>query len=116
MECHGFVCGNRKMAETVTLTVAHTFSTAYEQWRVLPAIKQFEKNAQILIENDIITSNDQQMENPNKSNENDEKLIDFDGPELCSGANFTQNGQTNNLQWVKLNIPNAGDFFIAKLC
>lgn len=80
MECHGFVCGNRKMAETVTLTVAHTFSSAYEAWRVLPAIKQFEKSAQIHFENEQT---------------NEMKLIDFDSPET------PKNPPVTNSDWVQ---------------
>ncbi|XP_075222738.1 low density lipoprotein receptor adapter protein 1-like isoform X2 [Lycorma delicatula] len=32
-ECHAFQCPKRKMAQTVTLTVAHSFKTAYEVWQ-----------------------------------------------------------------------------------
>ncbi|XP_053596537.1 low density lipoprotein receptor adapter protein 1-B isoform X2 [Microplitis demolitor] len=32
MECHAFLCPKRKMAQTVTLTVAQAFNTAYEAW------------------------------------------------------------------------------------
>lgn len=33
MECHAFLCPKRKMAQTVTLTVAQAFNTAYEAWQ-----------------------------------------------------------------------------------
>ncbi|KAK0180059.1 hypothetical protein PV327_005741 [Microctonus hyperodae] len=33
MECHAFLCSKRKMAQTVTLTVAQAFNTAYEAWQ-----------------------------------------------------------------------------------
>ncbi|KAJ8968495.1 hypothetical protein NQ317_005669 [Molorchus minor] len=45
MECHAFICSKRKTAETVTLAVAHAFSTAYEAWRVLPGTKEVQSNA-----------------------------------------------------------------------
>ncbi|XP_034948263.1 low density lipoprotein receptor adapter protein 1-B-like isoform X2 [Chelonus insularis] len=34
MECHAFLCPKRKMAQTVTLTVAQAFNTAYEAWQL----------------------------------------------------------------------------------
>lgn len=37
MECHAFLCPKRKMAQTVTLTVARAFNTAYEAWQLSQA-------------------------------------------------------------------------------
>ncbi|XP_015596960.1 low density lipoprotein receptor adapter protein 1 isoform X2 [Cephus cinctus] len=37
MECHAFLCPKRKMAQTVTLTVAQAFNTAYEAWQLSQA-------------------------------------------------------------------------------
>ncbi|KAG7197829.1 hypothetical protein KM043_001643 [Ampulex compressa] len=37
MECHAFLCPKRKIAETVTLTVAQAFNTAYEAWQLSQA-------------------------------------------------------------------------------
>ena len=37
MECHAFLCPKRKMAQTVTLTVARAFNTAYEAWQLTQA-------------------------------------------------------------------------------
>lgn len=34
MECHAFLCPKRKMAQTVTLTVAQAFNTAYQVWQL----------------------------------------------------------------------------------
>lgn len=34
MECHAFLCPKRKMAQTVTLTVAQAFKTAYQAWQL----------------------------------------------------------------------------------
>ncbi|XP_046752596.1 uncharacterized protein LOC124415914 isoform X2 [Diprion similis] len=34
MECHAFLCPKRKMAQTVTLTVAQAFNTAYQAWQL----------------------------------------------------------------------------------
>ncbi|XP_012289105.1 low density lipoprotein receptor adapter protein 1 [Orussus abietinus] len=34
MECHAFLCPKRKTAQTVTLTVAQAFNTAYEAWQL----------------------------------------------------------------------------------
>ncbi|KAL0133441.1 hypothetical protein PUN28_000881 [Cardiocondyla obscurior] len=34
MECHAFLCPKRKMAHTVTLTVAQAFNTAYQAWQL----------------------------------------------------------------------------------
>lgn len=45
MECHAFLCSKRKLAETVTLAVAHAFSTAYEAWRILPSTKEFQQTS-----------------------------------------------------------------------
>ncbi|XP_017886691.1 low density lipoprotein receptor adapter protein 1-like isoform X2 [Ceratina calcarata] len=37
MECHAFLCPKRKTAQTVTLTVAQAFNTAYEAWQLSQA-------------------------------------------------------------------------------
>ncbi|KAJ3624594.1 hypothetical protein MTP99_018206 [Tenebrio molitor] len=74
MECHAFICPKRKMAETVTLAVAHAFGTAYEAWRIMPSTKEFTSK-----ENE--RNNINQKEEGKKSAESDiveEKLIDFD--------------------------------------
>ncbi|KDR18200.1 Low density lipoprotein receptor adapter protein 1 [Zootermopsis nevadensis] len=34
MECHAFLCHKRKIAQTITLTVAQSFNTAYELWQI----------------------------------------------------------------------------------
>nr|CAD7589225.1 unnamed protein product [Timema genevievae] len=34
MECHAFLCPKRKMTHAVTLTVAQSFSTAYQLWQM----------------------------------------------------------------------------------
>ncbi|KAJ8956601.1 hypothetical protein NQ314_006687 [Rhamnusium bicolor] len=83
MECHAFICPKRKMTETVTLAVAHAFSTAYEAWRVLPTTKDVQKNAMDLKENEsnIInqeTNVEHTANNNGTDNVTEEKLIDFD--------------------------------------
>ncbi|XP_967390.2 low density lipoprotein receptor adapter protein 1 [Tribolium castaneum] len=87
MECHAFICSKRKMAETVTLAVAHAFSTAYEAWRILPTTKEFEKN--------VTTKENQQ----NRTNTVEEKLIDFGDEDQSEFATPTCQG-TMNSHWV----------------
>ncbi|KAJ3616500.1 hypothetical protein Zmor_011871, partial [Zophobas morio] len=77
MECHAFICSKRKMAETVTLAVAHAFGTAYEAWRILPSTKEFEKT--------VTKENEKNNLNEEEKTEKDiveEKLIDFDDEPL----------------------------------
>lgn len=58
------------MAETVTLAVAHAFSTAYEAWRILPSTKEFAKT--VTKENEKNNINQEKTEDVVE-----EKLIDF---------------------------------------
>lgn len=44
MECHAFLCSKRKVAETVTLAVAHAFATAFEAWRHQPGVIEAKNN------------------------------------------------------------------------
>jgi len=71
-ECHAFICSKRKLAETVTLAVAHAFSTAYEAWRILPSTRQFETKA-VDEENKKNTSNDAHDEDVEIKNIVDER-------------------------------------------
>lgn len=64
-ECHAFLCSKRKLAETVTLAIAHAFSTAYEAWRILPDIKKFENNCA------PINQQQQQQQHPVCENDNE---------------------------------------------
>lgn len=54
-ECHAFLCTKRRTAETVTLAVAHAFSTAYEAWRILPStvevVEAVERRASLVEKN-----------------------------------------------------------------
>jgi len=119
MECHAFICSKRKMAETVTLAVAHAFSTAYEAWRILPATKEFEKSSFSILKenekNEIINSKTTTTTTPTIEIANsldsssgasdaiaEEKLIDFDD-DLTVDAFFgtTPNEDSCfNSQWV----------------
>ncbi|KAJ8923252.1 hypothetical protein NQ315_001808 [Exocentrus adspersus] len=76
MECHAFICPKRKTTETVTLAVAHAFSTAYEAWRILPATGN--KNAVNAKENERNTINQKEEKEVGTENVVEEKLIDFD--------------------------------------
>nr|CAH7723452.1 unnamed protein product [Callosobruchus chinensis] len=113
MECHAFICSKRKVAETVTLAVAHAFSTAYEAWKILPGGKEFGKDLpdgkvfgkELYGEKELdsgkdLTSGKEQKENEKnqlnhlpkpsgKSEEiiQEEKLIDFDS-EPCGEEDF----------------------------
>lgn len=76
-ECHAFSCAKRKLAETVALTVAHAFTTAYEAWRILPSTKQF----QSAMEHQTHSSNVEELPTINeeeKSDDKEEKLIELD--------------------------------------
>ena len=35
MECHAYLCPKRKVAQSVCLTVAQAFNTAYELWKLV---------------------------------------------------------------------------------
>lgn len=84
-ECHAFLCSKRKIAETVTLSVAHAFSTAYAAWRILPSTREFAQIAdqeetakenndntlQHLIDLDESSLGNQQQQNPWVSFEDD---------------------------------------------
>lgn len=109
MECHAFICSKRKMAETVTLAVAHAFGTAYEAWKVLPTAKEFEKNAKNVIEvgqNDVNKENKAISVNTSASADDvvEEKLIDFDDePSDDDDSFFLERPpceQTVNARWV----------------
>ncbi|XP_066594821.1 low density lipoprotein receptor adapter protein 1-like isoform X2 [Prorops nasuta] len=73
MECHTFLCPKRKIAQTVALTVAQAFSTAYEAWQLTqtdPEIKS-DKNVSFPLEK----NNDKKdIEKKEKLNELTERL------------------------------------------
>ncbi|KRT84332.1 hypothetical protein AMK59_1593 [Oryctes borbonicus] len=78
-ECHAFSCTKRKLAETVALTVAHAFTTAYEAWRILPSTKEFQ-NA---MEHQAYPPKIEEEEQPNNEEEKaeegrEETLIELD--------------------------------------
>nr|CAI5823946.1 unnamed protein product [Callosobruchus analis] len=109
MECHAFVCSKRKVAETVTLAVAHAFGTAYEAWKILPGGKEFGKDVQdgkeVYGEKETLSGKVLSREKEQKENEKnqlnhlpkpsgkaeeivqEEKLIDFDS-EPCGEEDF----------------------------
>ncbi|VEN61791.1 unnamed protein product [Callosobruchus maculatus] len=120
MECHAFICSKRKVAETVTLAVAHAFSTAYEAWKILPGGKEFGKDVhdgkEAYGEKELHSGKDLSREKEQKENEKnqlnqlpkpsvkaeeiiqEEKLIDFDS-EPCGEEDFF--GQQDiTAQWV----------------
>ncbi|RZC38763.1 low density lipoprotein receptor adapter protein 1, partial [Asbolus verrucosus] len=106
MECHAFICSKRKMAETVTLAVAHAFSTAYEAWRILPSTKEFEKNAIMFKENEKNNINQNEEEKIVVNDIVEEKLIDFDDEPESEDQSFVfgkppcQENLTNH--WVTM--------------
>lgn len=110
MECHAFVCSKRKMAETVTLAVAHAFSTAYEAWRILPTTKEFQQNAMNMKENEknIINQKvEEKLDDGDGGKTEDvveEKLIDFDDELDNEEESFILERppceQNTNNQWV----------------
>ncbi|XP_051166868.1 low density lipoprotein receptor adapter protein 1-like isoform X2 [Leptopilina boulardi] len=72
MECHAFLCPKRKMAQTVTLTVAQAFNTAYEAWQLSqndPRLHHTKDKSPSLTES-IIIEYEEKATKENKSNEN----------------------------------------------
>ncbi|XP_074037949.1 low density lipoprotein receptor adapter protein 1-A [Leptinotarsa decemlineata] len=78
-ECHAFLCPRRKVTETVTLAVAHAFTTAYETWRQQPQTINNSTKNNIQTQENII--NDLNKANAIIKNVEEEKLIDFDDEE-----------------------------------
>lgn len=78
------------MAETVTLAVAHAFSTAYEAWRILPTTKEF-------------TTKENQQNNINTRRDIvEEKLIDFGDDDQSEFGN-----PHNTSHWVRPDTPKS---------
>ncbi|XP_050577925.1 low density lipoprotein receptor adapter protein 1-like isoform X1 [Bombus affinis] len=76
MECHAFLCPKRKMAQTVTLTVAQAFNTAYEAWQLSqadPRIHHAQDKSPSLTddrnENNEKKKNEEEAKSVNKVNE-----------------------------------------------
>ncbi|PBC30538.1 Low density lipoprotein receptor adapter protein [Apis cerana cerana] len=72
MECHAFLCPKRKMAQTVTLTVAQAFNTAYEAWQLSqsdPRIHHTQDKSPSL-------TDDMNENNEKKKSEGDAKTVD----------------------------------------
>ncbi|XP_043463558.1 low density lipoprotein receptor adapter protein 1-like [Leptopilina heterotoma] len=71
MECHAFLCPKRKMAQTVTLTVAQAFNTAYEAWQLSQTESRLHhtKDKSPSLTESIIEYDDKATKE-NKSNEN----------------------------------------------
>ncbi|KAK9693338.1 Phosphotyrosine interaction domain (PTB/PID) [Popillia japonica] len=76
-ECHAFSCTKRKLAETVALTVAHAFTTAYEAWRILPSTKEFQ-NAMEHRNPSPLPEEISSFFEEEKPQEKEEKLIELD--------------------------------------
>ncbi|GJQ72074.1 hypothetical protein Trydic_g3171 [Trypoxylus dichotomus] len=76
-ECHAFSCTKRKLAETVALTVAHAFTTAYEAWRILPSTKEFQNAMEHQTHSPKIEE-EQPTNEEEKEEEKEEKLIELD--------------------------------------
>ncbi|XP_062996397.1 low density lipoprotein receptor adapter protein 1 [Elgaria multicarinata webbii] len=54
LECHAFLCGKRKMAQAVTLTVAQAFKVAFEFWQASKEEK--EKREKAILEGESVSS------------------------------------------------------------
>lgn len=94
MECHAFLCPKRKMAQTVTLTVAQAFNTAYEAWQLSqadPRINQGQDKGSSLT--------DDKNETNEKKNVNEVKT-----PEKMSQQNNKQNGQRHAVNEGQKNL------------
>ncbi|KAJ8943264.1 hypothetical protein NQ318_017281, partial [Aromia moschata] len=111
MECHAFICSKRKMTETVTLAVAHAFSTAYEAWRVLPTTKEFQKTAINVQDGDEQHKAEEEKDGSAGSGGAiedvvEEKLIDFDDEAGNDEESFSFERppceQTVNTHWVSI--------------
>lgn len=75
MECHAFLCPKRKMAQTVTLTVARAFNTAYEAWQLSqadPRIHHAQDKSPSLTED---RTEDEENKKKKKEKEEDEEEI-----------------------------------------
>ncbi|KAK5641745.1 hypothetical protein RI129_010292 [Pyrocoelia pectoralis] len=92
MECHAFFCPKRKLAEVMALTVAHSFSNAYEHWKSSPDATENPKSEEM--KNTLNTMKTQIIENDLMTNHSDEiieeKLIDFD-TELIPNVEMSKN-------------------------
>ncbi|CAH2006179.1 unnamed protein product [Acanthoscelides obtectus] len=103
MECHAFICSKRKVAETVTLAVAHAFSTAYEAWKIHPSGKDFGKD----IPNEKDLPNGTDLHNGKNIFDGNEFGKDiFDGKDLSSEKEQKEN-EKNQLNQLPESIEKA---------
>lgn len=94
MECHAFLCPKRKMAQTVTLTVAQAFNTAYEAWQLSqadPRINQGQDKGSSL------------TDDKNETNEK-KNVKEVKTPEKMSQQNNKQNGQRHAVNEGQKNL------------
>lgn len=71
LECHAFLCGKRKVAQAVTLTVAQAFKVAFEFWQVAKEEKEQRVKSSSVEE---VTDNAQT-----------EKSTSLQGPDVATG-------------------------------
>lgn len=120
-ECHAFSCAKRKLAETVALTVAHAFTTAYEAWRILPSTKEFQNAMEHPTHESKV--NEEGPANNHEEAGDEEKLIELDeepSPLIQIPRNTPRSRLQMQLQrpWVSILINNQYEtlcVFINKL-
>lgn len=106
MECHAFLCSKRKVAESVTLSVAQVFNSVYESWKILPNTENLTQNMSTLGEFGKVHKKIEYPQNSMSTNSTEEeKLIDFESDEEDNDFYFRSklNHTKDNVQWV--NIP-----------
>ncbi|XP_078044994.1 uncharacterized protein LOC144474210 isoform X2 [Augochlora pura] len=99
MECHAFLCPKRKMAQTVTLTVAQAFNTAYEAWQLSqadPRIHHAQDKSPSLTEDK--TEDEEKKKKKKKEDEEDEKPAAKVGEESKRSGEQQRGGTGNGSQ------------------
>lgn len=93
LECHVFLCGKRKVAQTIAMTVAKSFDRAYEIWRSVSHRREVDETRQL---------RDSERATAAKQTEDSvmNMLIDLDADvtgELCfkDGRSYLQNTWVN---------------------
>lgn len=96
LECHAFLCPKRKIAETVTLTVAQAFNAVYESWKILPSAHPISENS--------YGKGEPQTKISSLSTEivEEDKLIDFESDDdVDFRIHVGKKQQQNIVAWVR---------------
>ncbi|XP_044290668.1 low density lipoprotein receptor adapter protein 1 isoform X2 [Varanus komodoensis] len=109
LECHAFLCGKRKMAQAVTLTVAQAFKVAFEFWQASKEEK--EKQEKAILEGESLSSPTSDSSASTKGSATTGDLVDLENvvkTPLTTNANSVpldssvfrpRSSENNNVVW-----------------